>query len=90
MPDIALPPFHIKETKMLTVELHYELQQDLSKYRDYYRHAYGGDVAESDLVREMARRFMEADREFQSFRTGARPRQRDRRPVGNGEITKSA
>ena len=79
MPDIALPAFHITATKKYTVEASHELSQDVERYRTFYRHAYGADVAEADLIREMARRFMESDRDFQAFKNGTKPRSRQRR-----------
>jgi hypothetical protein len=78
MAAIALPAFHITTTRKLSVEVNHELSQDLEQYRAFYRQAYGAEVSEADLLREMARRFMQADREFQGFKTGARPRSRDR------------
>ena len=78
MTEIALPAFHITATRKISVEANHELSQDLERYRAFYKQAYGADVSEADLVREMARRFMQADREFQGFKTGARPRSRDR------------
>ena len=84
MPEIALPAFHVTKTTDHVVRVGYEFNQDLLRYRDYYKQAYGADVAESDLIREMARRFIEADREFQSFKAGAKPRSRDRRRRGGG------
>ncbi len=82
MPQIALPAFHINTVKRIVVEASFDLAQDLERYRAFYRQAYGADVTEADLLREMARRFMEADREFQGFKTGIRPRSRSsRRPA---------
>jgi hypothetical protein len=82
MPEIALPAFHINTVKKIVVEASFELAQDLERYRAFYRQAYGADVTEAELLREMARRFMEADREFQGFKTGVRPRSRSsRRPA---------
>ena len=78
MAEIALPAFHITATRKISVEVNHELSQDLERYRALYKQAYGADVSESDLVREMARRFMQADRDFQGFKTAARPRSRDR------------
>lgn len=91
MPEIALPAFHVTKTTDHVVKVGYELSQDLVLYRDYYKQAYGGDVSESDLIREMSRRFMEADREFQSFKAGTKPRSRDRRRRGGtgGESSKA-
>jgi len=79
MPEIALPAFHVNTTTPITVKVGYELAQDLERYKVFYKHAYGADVSEADLVREMARRFMENDREFQAFKAGAEPRSRTRR-----------
>ena len=76
MSDIALPAFHITKTTRFTVEADYALTQDLAQYRQFYRSVYGVNVTEKDLIREMARRFMENDRDFQSFK---QPRSRPRR-----------
>jgi hypothetical protein len=82
MPEIALPAFHVTTRSKLTIEINYELAQDLERYKVFYKQAYGAEVSEADLLREMARRFMEADREFQGFKTGIRPRSRSsRRPA---------
>lgn len=79
MPQIALPAFHVNTTTPVTVKVGYELAQDLERYKAFYKQAYGADVSEADLLREMARRFMEHDGEFQAFKTGVRPRSRSRR-----------
>ena len=76
MPTISLPPFHVTTRKKITVEANHELEHDLEQYRAYYRQAYGADVSDADLLREMARRFMADDRPFQEFRRGGRPRAR--------------
>jgi hypothetical protein len=85
MPEIALPAFHITATRKIVVEAGHELTQDLERYRAFYRQAYGADVAEADLLREMARRFMEADRDFQSFKSGIKPRSRRRVRLSRNE-----
>ena len=63
----------------LAVEVGHDLSQDIERYRAFYKQAYNADVSEADLVREMARRFMEADREFQDFKGTGRPRSRSSR-----------
>jgi hypothetical protein len=68
MPEITLPAFHVTATRKLTVEINHDLTQDLERYKAFYKQAYGAEVPDADLVREMARRFMEADREFQAFK----------------------
>ena len=68
MNDIALPAFHVTTTTTCSVKLDYRLAQDLLAYRQFYKQAYNADVTEPELIREMARRFMESDREFQSFK----------------------
>ena len=78
MAEIALPAFHITATRKISVEANHELSQDLERYRAFYKQVYAADVSEADLVREMARRFMQSDREFQAFKVGTRPRSRDR------------
>lgn len=66
-PKIALPPIHIVETKAITIEADHELTQMLDRYRAFYRDAYGADVDEAMLIREMTKRFMESDKEFQRY-----------------------
>lgn len=81
MPEIALHPFHVNTRTKLTVEINHELAQDLERYKAFYKQAYGADVPEADLLREMARRFMEGDREFQAAKHGIKTRSRaPRRP----------
>jgi hypothetical protein len=79
MPEIALPAFHVTTTTPITVRVGYEMAQDLERYKAFYKQAYGADVTEADLLREMARRFMENDKDFQAFKNGAKPRSRSRR-----------
>ena len=50
--------------------------QDLERYKAFYKQAYGADVSETDLLREMARRFMDGDREFQVAKYGLKARSR--------------
>ena len=76
MPEIALHPFHVTTAQKLTVEINHELAQDLERYKAFYKQAYGADVSESDLLREMARRFMDGDREFQVAKYGLKTRSR--------------
>jgi hypothetical protein len=73
MPTISLPPFHVTTRKKIQVDINHELDHDLEQYRAYYRQAYGAEVSDADLLREMARRFMADDRPFQEFRRGGRP-----------------
>jgi hypothetical protein len=79
MPDIALPAFHETTPVKLVLEISPDLARDLDRYKAFYKQAYGVDVPEADLVREMARRFMEADRDFQTIKNGLTPRSRSRR-----------
>jgi len=79
MPEIALHPFHQTTRVKLTVEINHELAQDLERYKVFYKQAYGADVSESDLLREMARRFMDGDREFQVAKYGLKFRSRTAR-----------
>lgn len=65
--NIALPPFHIAETTRFTVEADHELTQTLRRYQAFYKEAYGASVTEADLIREMTRRFMANDGDFQGF-----------------------
>ena len=60
MPEIALPAFHETTPVELVVETQPGPGRDLDRYKAFYKQAYGVDVPEADLVREMARRFMEA------------------------------
>jgi hypothetical protein len=76
MPEIALPAFHVTTTRKLTIEINHDLSQDLERYRAFYKQAYGADVSEPDLLREMARRFMDGDREFQVAKYGLKARSR--------------
>jgi hypothetical protein len=92
MPDIALPAFHVATTRKLTIEIGHELAQDLERYKSYYKQAYGADVSESDLLREMARRFMDGDRNFQIVKHGLKPRSRfPRQPMAtSAQATKES
>jgi len=76
-PNISLPAFHITETTRFTVEVDHELTQQLRRYQEFYKQAYGAAVTESELLREMARRFMANDPDFQGF---GRKHRRPRRP----------
>jgi len=78
MPEISLPPFHLSTTRAVSVPLNYDLAQDLERYRAFYKQVYGAEVSESELLREMARRFMEADRQFQAQKHGIKPRSKVR------------
>jgi hypothetical protein len=79
MPDIALPAFHETTPVRLVLEISQELARDVDRYKTFYKQAYGADVPEADLVREMARRFMESDREFQEAKTGFKTKSRSSR-----------
>ena len=79
MPEISLPAFHVTASRKVTVEIGNDLGQDLERYRAFYKQAYGAEVSESDLLREMARRFMDGDREFQVAKYGLKTRSRPRR-----------
>ncbi len=76
MPEIALPAFHVITTRKLTIEINHDLTQDLERYRAFYKQAYGADVSETDLLREMARRFMDGDHEFQIAKYARKARSR--------------
>jgi hypothetical protein len=76
MAEIALPAFHVTTTRKLTIEISHDLEQDLERYKKFYKQAYGADVSEADLLREMARRFMDGDREFQVAKYGLKARSR--------------
>ena len=77
--NIALPAFHITEVTRFTVEADHELTQNLRRYQAFYKEAYGAQVAEADLLREMARRFMASDPDFQG--AGQKRRRRSRKPA---------
>jgi hypothetical protein len=79
MPEISLHPFHQTTRVKLTMEISPEMAQDLERYKSFYKQAYGADVSETDLLREMARRFMDADREFQVAKYGLKARSRSSR-----------
>ena len=82
MPEIALHPFHQTTRVKVVCEIPSELAQDLERYKAFYKQAYGADVSEADLLREMARRFMDGDREFQVAKYGLKARSRTpRQPV---------
>ena len=83
---ISLPPFHVTTRKKIQIEINQELEHDLEQYRSYYRQAYGADVPDADLLREMARRFMADDRPFQEFRRGSRSRSRPSRSHANSTV----
>jgi hypothetical protein len=76
MAEIALHPFHQTTRVKVVCEIPSELAQDLERYKAFYKQAYGADVSESDLLREMARRFMDGDREFQVAKYGLKARSR--------------
>jgi hypothetical protein len=78
MAAIALPAFHITTIRKHTVELPYALQQELEAYRAFYKQAYGADVGEADLIREIVRAFLAQDEGFRAARGGAVPRARSR------------
>jgi hypothetical protein len=86
MSSIALPAFHFTTKVALKLEIGHELHQDIERYRAFYRRAYNADVSEADLIREMARRFMEADREFQDFKGAGRPRSRPSRKAAANSL----
>ena len=91
--NIALPPFHIVETTRFTVEADHQLTESLRRYQAFYRDSYGATVTESDLLGEMARRFMAEDKDFQG--SGRKKRQSRRKgsstigakPSTDGELT---
>jgi hypothetical protein len=76
MPEIALPAFHETKPVRLVLEISQELAKDFDRYKAFYKQAYGAEVPESDLIREMARRFMESDRDFQAAKSGFKTRSR--------------
>ena len=85
MNDIALPAFHVTTTTTCSVKLDYRLAQDLLAYRQFYKQAYNADVTEPELIREMARRFMESDHQFQSFKSRETFARKGRKPATSSE-----
>ena len=86
MAEIALHPFHQTTRVKVVCEIPSELAQDLERYKAFYKQAYGADVSEADLLREMARRFMDGDREFQVAKYGLKPRSRTtRQPAASSQ-----
>ena len=67
--EISLPAFHHTATTQCNIKVDYRMGLDLQIYRRFYKLAYNAEVADADLVREMARRFMDSDREFQTFKS---------------------
>ena len=90
MPEIALPAFHETAPVKLVLEISQDLARDLDRYKSFYKQAYGAEVPEAELVREMARRFMEADREFQAVKVGIAARSRNRRRSASRQPTEGA
>jgi hypothetical protein len=90
MPEIALPAFHETTPVKLELEISQELARDLDRYKSFYKQAYGVDVPEADLIREMARRFMESDREFQAVKVGIAARSRSRRRPASAQSAEVA
>ncbi len=86
MSAIALPAFHFTTRTKLSLDIGHDLHQDIERYRAFYKQAYNADVSEADLVREMARRFMEADRDFQDFRGAGHPRSRPSRKTAANSL----
>lgn len=91
--NIALPPFHIAETTRFTVEADHEMTETLRRYQAYYQAAYDAAVTEGELLREMARRFMANDAEFQGFGQKRRrakrksPAPHNLEPSNNGKLS---
>ena len=85
--NIALPPFHIAETTRFTVEADHELTQTLRRYQAFYKEAYGATVSEGELLREMARRFMANDSDFQGFGQKRRRTKRKLPGASNAEAS---
>jgi hypothetical protein len=90
MNEIALPPFHITTTANCTLKIDYRLGQDLQLYRQFYKQTYNAEVTEGDMLREMARRFMESDREFQYFKNRQTFARKERKPSVAADAKKTA
>jgi len=84
--NIALPAFHITETTRFTVEADHGLTLQLRRYQEFYKQAYDATVTEGDLLREMARRFMASDLDFQGFGQKRRRTQRKSWAPSNAEV----
>jgi hypothetical protein len=82
MPEIALPAFHETKPVRIVLEISPDLARDLERYKAFYKQAYGVDVPEADLIREMARRFMEGDRGFQVVKNGFKSKSRGSQQSG--------
>ena len=85
--NIALPAFHVTETTRFTVETDHELTLQLRRYQEFYKQAYGATVTEGDLLREMARRFMASDLDFQGFGQKRRRTRRKSPAPSNAEAS---
>jgi len=90
MPEIALPAFHVTTPVKFVLETSPELARDVERYKAFYKQAYGVDVPEADLIREMARRFMEAHREFQAVKNGFKSRSRGTQRSGHPQPPEGA
>ena len=86
MPDFNLPAFHNLQARTISVTIPGEIAMDLDLYRTCYQQAHGVDVSDADLLREMARRFIEADVNFQGFKKKQKsgPRPATKPPGGGG------
>jgi hypothetical protein len=89
MCDIALEPFHSTSKVKLSLEITVDLARDLERYKLFYKQAYSAEVDAADLLREMARRFMEGDREFQAAKHGLKARPKAKKPAAALSDTES-
>jgi hypothetical protein len=66
---------HRKQKRKLTLELDYELSENLKQYGGFYREHFGGEVNPAELMLEIVRQFMAQDEEFEKHRSRGRSRE---------------
>lgn len=72
----ALQAFHHRKKKSkLTLELDFELAEQLKAYGHHYKDAYGADVTPIELLLAITRQFLAQDADFQRFRGKSIPRE---------------
>ncbi len=76
---IALAPFHVTTPRKIELKLPAPVAQDLDLYRRLYQDTYGAEVAESDVVREIIRAFLDHDDAFRRYKEVARSKPMSRR-----------
>lgn len=76
MPNIALRPCHITEKRKVTLELEYDLAEQLKRYQMFYEHQHGGMLSEAKLIAAILRQFITDDRAFQRFKGSTKVKRR--------------